>query len=74
MTASEVDSYVAIAGANSPTDLWRDLASSKDVQSEITRFNCTNGFYYPDGGSRKGLTNVKMAYRKRRGSTQRFHG
>lgn len=69
MAAGEVDSDVAIigiscrvAGANSPSDLWRVLASSKDVQSEITRFNCSNGFYHPDGGSRKGLTNVKMAY------------
>lgn len=69
MAAGEVDSDVAIigmacrvAGANSPSDLWRVLASSKDVQSEITRFNCSKGFYHPDGGPRKGLTNVKMAY------------
>ncbi|MCJ1465537.1 hypothetical protein MMC07_004155 [Pseudocyphellaria aurata] len=69
MAGSEVDSDVAIigmscrvAGANSPSDLWTLLASSKDVQSEITRFNCSKGFYHPDGASRKGLTNVKMAY------------
>lgn len=69
MAASKVDSDVAIvgmscrvAGANSPSDLWKVLASSKDVQSEITRFNCCKGFYHPDGSSRKGLTNVQMAY------------
>lgn len=69
MAAGEVDSDVAIigmscrmAGANSPSDLWKVLASSKDVQSEITRFNCCKGFYHPYGSSRKGLTNVKMAY------------
>lgn len=69
MAAGEVDSDVAIigmscrvAGADSPSNLWSVLASSKDVQSEITRFSCSQGFYHPDGGSRKGLTNVKMAY------------
>ena len=50
-----------VAGANSPSELWDLLASSKDVQSEITRFN-TKGFYHPDGGPRKGLTNVTRAY------------
>lgn len=69
MAASEVDGDVAIigmscrmAGANSPSDLWRVLASSIDVQREITRFDCSKGFYHPDGGPRKGLTNVKKAY------------
>lgn len=50
-----------VAGADSPSKLWDILVSSKDVQSEITRFNAA-GFYQPDGGSRKGLTNVKHAY------------
>ena len=50
-----------VAGANSPSELWDMLAESRDVQSEITRFN-TNGFCHPDGGPRKGLTNVKHAY------------
>ncbi len=50
-----------VAGANSPSELWDVLARSKDVQSEITRFN-TKGFYHPGGGPRKGLTNVKYAY------------
>ena len=51
-----------VAGANSPSELWNVLASSKDVQSEVTRFRLVKGFYHPDGGSRKGLTNVKNAY------------
>lgn len=50
-----------VAGANSPSELWHLLASSKDVQSNITRFN-SKGFYHPDGGPRKGLTNVNKAY------------
>lgn len=50
-----------VAGANSPSELWDLLASSRDVQSKITRFN-SEGFYHPDGGPRKGLTNVKRAY------------
>ncbi|KAI9718693.1 MAG: Type I Iterative PKS [Candelaria pacifica] len=50
-----------VAGANSPSELWDLLASSRDVQSEITRFN-VNGYYHPEGGARKGLTNVKRAY------------
>lgn len=48
-------------GADSPSKLWENLISSKDVQSEITRFN-SKGFYKPDGGPRKGLTNVRHAY------------
>lgn len=50
-----------VAGANSPSELWDVLSSSKDVRSEITRFNSA-GFYKPDGGPRKGLTNVRHAY------------
>ena len=50
-----------VAGANSPTELWDVLATSKNVQREITRFNI-DGFYHPEGGPRKGLTNVKDAY------------
>ena len=50
-----------VAGANSPSELWDNLMSSKDVQSEITRFNI-QGYYHPDGGPRKGLTNVRRAY------------
>ena len=50
-----------VAGANSPSELWDILASSKDVQSQITRFNI-EGFYHPDGAPRKGLTNVENAY------------
>ena len=50
-----------VAGANSPSELWHLLASSKDVQSKITRFN-SDGFYHPDGGPLKGLTNVDKAY------------
>ena len=50
-----------VAGANSPSELWDVLACSRDVQSEITRFN-TRGYYHPEGAPRKGLTNVKNAY------------
>ena len=50
-----------VAGANSPSELWEVLAKSEDVQSEITRFSI-NGFYHPEGGPRKGLTNVRDAY------------
>lgn len=50
-----------VAGANSPSELWDLLATSKDVQQSITRFN-SKGFYHPDGASRKGLTDVKDAY------------
>ena len=50
-----------VAGANSPSELWDILASSKDVRSKITRFNI-DGFYHPEGATRKGLTNVKHAY------------
>ena len=50
-----------VAGANSPSEFWDLLASSRDTQSEITRFN-SEGYYNPDGGPRKGLTNVNRAY------------
>ncbi|KAI9818135.1 MAG: Type I Iterative PKS [Pycnora praestabilis] len=68
MPRKDLDSDIAIigmscrcAGANSPSELWELLAASRDVQSEITRFNI-NGYYHPEGGPRKGLTNVKNAY------------
>ena len=50
-----------VAGADSTAKLWEILTTSKDVQSEITRFN-VDGYYKPDGGPRKGLTNVRRAY------------
>ena len=50
-----------VAGAASPSELWELLASSRDVQRKITRFNI-DGFYHPQGGPRKGLTNVRHAY------------
>ena len=56
-----IDMSCRSAGATSPSEFWDLLASSKDVQSKITRFN-TEGFYDPDGGPRKGLTNVDKAY------------
>ena len=49
------------AGANSPSELWELLVSSRDVQTEITRFS-GKGYYHPEGAPRKGLTNVKRAY------------
>ena len=60
-----------VAGADSPTELWDLLASSRDVQSEITRFNA-RGYYHPDGGPRKGMTNVKDAYMMDNASIDRF--
>ena len=60
-----------VAGANSPSELWDLLASSRDVQSEITRFN-TKGYYHPDGGPRKGLTNVTRAYMMDDNAIDRF--
>ncbi|KAL8637932.1 MAG: hypothetical protein Q9228_004857 [Teloschistes exilis] len=50
-----------VAGANSPSQLWENLMSAKDVQRRITRFNI-DGFYHPQGGPLKGLTNVEHAY------------
>lgn len=50
-----------VAGANSPSALWDNLVSSKDVQEEISSFNA-GGYYRANGGKRKGLTNVKHAY------------
>ena len=49
-----------VAGANSPSELWDVLASSKDVQRKISRFNI-DGFYQP-GASQRGATNVQHAY------------
>ncbi|KAK6541942.1 hypothetical protein TWF694_007715 [Orbilia ellipsospora] len=50
-----------VAGANTPSELWDILAESQDVRSRITRFNA-DGYYHPQGGPRKGLTNVQHAY------------
>lgn len=50
-----------VAGAASPPELWENLLASKDVQKRITRFNI-HGFYHPEGGPLKGLTNVDRAY------------
>ena len=50
-----------VAGANSPSELWELLETSRDVQKEIVRFN-SEGYYKPTGGKRKGLTNVRHAY------------
>lgn len=68
MTPKVDDTDIAIigmscrtAGANSPSELWDLLANSRDVQTEITRFN-SEGFYHPEGAPRKGLSNVKDAY------------
>jgi acyl transferase domain-containing protein len=68
MSVSPEDDDIAIigmscrfAGADSPSKLWDILASSKDVGSDITRFN-VDGYYKPDGGRKKGLTNVRRAY------------
>ncbi|EPS39320.1 hypothetical protein H072_6929 [Dactylellina haptotyla CBS 200.50] len=65
---SEQDDHIAIigmscrvAGANTPGELWDVLAESQDVRSRITRFNA-DGYYHPQGGPRKGLTNVQHAY------------
>ena len=60
-----------VAGANSPSELWDLLASSRDVQSEITRFN-SSGYYHPNGGPRKGLTNVKHAYMLENDAVDKF--
>lgn len=50
-----------VAGAESPSELWDLLATSKDVQKEIARFNSA-GYYKATGAARKGLTNVRQAY------------
>ena len=60
-----------VAGANSPSELWDILVNAQDVQREITRFN-VEGFYHPDGGPRKGLTNVKHAYMMDDNTIDRF--
>ena len=50
-----------IAGAESPSDLWNLLATSRDVRQCIDRFNPA-GYYKASGAKRKGLTNVRHAY------------
>ena len=60
-----------VAGANSPAELWDLLASSRDVLSEITRFNM-DGYYHPAGGPRKGLTNVRSAHMMEDDAISRF--
>lgn len=60
-----------VAGAQSPSQLWDVLTSSDDVQRDITRFN-SNGYYHPDGGPRKGLTNVRKAYMLKDESIDKF--
>lgn len=50
-----------VAGAESPSELWDLLATSKDVRKEIDRFNSA-GYYKANGAKRKGLTNVRHAY------------
>ena len=78
MEALEVENDIAIigmscrvAGANSPSELWDLLASSREMQREISRFNC-KGFYHTDGGARKGMTNVKSAYLLEDNTIDRF--
>ncbi|ORY58750.1 uncharacterized protein BCR38DRAFT_413069 [Pseudomassariella vexata] len=48
-----------VAGADSTARLWENLVLSKDVQKENPRFS---GFYSPEGGPKKGLTNVNQGY------------
>lgn len=60
-----------VAGADSPSELWRNLVSSKDIRSEITRFN-VDGYYHPEGAPRKGLTSVKHAYMLDDGCIDKF--
>ena len=50
-----------VSGANTPSELWNNLVSSKECQHEIDRFNIA-GFYHKSGGRRQGLTNVRHAY------------
>ena len=50
-----------VAGADSPSKLWDNLAASEDVQSKINRWN-GDGFYEPNGGKKKGITNVNAGY------------
>ncbi|CAG8950778.1 hypothetical protein HYFRA_00002991 [Hymenoscyphus fraxineus] len=50
-----------VSGANSPSELWDMLASSKDTRQEIDRFNSA-GFYSAKCGDQNGLTNVRHAY------------
>ena len=48
-------------GTNSSAELFHVLHTSKDLRSEISRFEIA-GYYHPSGAKRKGLTNVKHAY------------
>ena len=50
-----------VPGADSPSELWEALISSKDLQTKITRFNSA-GFYKESGAAKKGLTNVQYGY------------
>lgn len=50
-----------VAGANSPSELWEMLAARRDVRKRIDRFNI-DGYYSPEGGKAKGMTNVQDAY------------
>lgn len=50
-----------VAGADSPSELWDVLASCKDVQKHITRFNA-DGYYGGGKKGRKGASSVKHAY------------
>ncbi|KAL8647622.1 MAG: hypothetical protein Q9226_006354, partial [Calogaya cf. arnoldii] len=50
-----------VAGSNSPSQLWENILTRKDVRRRITRFNI-DGYYHPECGSEKGLTNVDHAY------------
>jgi len=50
-----------VAGAESPSELWDLLATSRDLRKEIDRFNSA-GYYKASGAKRKGLTNVRHAY------------
>ncbi|KAL8994776.1 MAG: hypothetical protein Q9169_005338 [Polycauliona sp. 2 TL-2023] len=50
-----------VAGSNSPSELWDNLLTSRDVQKRIARFNI-DGYYHPNGGPLKGLTHVDHAY------------
>jgi acyl transferase domain-containing protein len=66
-----IGSACRVAGAQSPSELWDILAKSRDVQSRITRFS-TEGFYHPNGGPRKGSSNVRHAYMMGNESIDKF--
>lgn len=60
-----------VAGAQSPSQLWDVLASSRNLQKKINRFN-VDSFYRKDGGPRKGMTNVEHAYMLEDDTIDRF--